>query len=191
MPLGWSQTSPLGLHHSRQSSAGLIENMCPCQTTSWKTETHESPHTSEEDRGRSQWASNAGGSHLLNPICRQLALPCCSVQPWEQTVLHSLAEWIWRRKLEPCSLTEHEQQTQTMTWHYVTGRSEEGRSNQQQSISIFCYFIYFCTSKSEGIIALMTPPHLFDNFITRYVTDLVDKVYEVVKAPSTFRRWTH
>lgn len=51
----------------------------------------------------------------------------------------------------------------------------------------FSATLYLCTSKSEGIIALMTPLHLFDNFITRYLTDLVDKVYEVVKAPSTFR----
>lgn len=92
MPPGWSQTSPLGLHRSRQSSAGPIENMCPCQTTSWKIQTHESLKRQKKTEEEVSERQTQEGSHLLNPICRQLALPRCSVQPWEQTVLHSLAE---------------------------------------------------------------------------------------------------
>lgn len=80
MPPGWSQTSPLGLHRSRQSPAGPIGNMCPCQTTSWKIQTHESLRRNvrrrqrkksasvKHRRGLTCWTPSAGSS--LSPAAR-------------------------------------------------------------------------------------------------------------------------
>ena len=90
----WSQTSLLGIHPQSWSSVGLIWNTCPCDGKHNKfIQTRES-FTCQmiEEHGFSvQW--NTGACHLLYPICWQLALPCCSVQPREQTVLQFLP-WV-------------------------------------------------------------------------------------------------